>query len=157
MKKYSHLSHLRPALAPVTNAAGTTTGAVSFAPQFSETTRRIGQNNRRGALMLSMNINHPDIEQFIICKDDLTKITGANISVKITDDFMEAVKVDGLYELHFNGNEEHLIIKAKPLWDKLIHQAWKSAEPGVLFWDTITNESIPSCYGSEWKETSTNP
>lgn len=155
------LSHLRPTLTPVTNAAGTTTGAVSFAPQFSETTRRIGQNNRRGALMLSMNVNHPDIEEFITCKNDLTKVTGANISIKITDDFMAAVEMGktnplmGIFELKFN--DKSIFINATTLWNKIIHQAWKTAEPGVLFWDTIKRESIPSYYGKEWKETSTNP
>lgn len=109
--------------------------------------------------MLSMFINHPDSEQFIISKDDLTKITGANISVKITDDFMKAVENDQFIDLNFpiNRNFVYGTVRAKELWDKIIHQAWKSAEPGVLYWDTITRESIPSCYGEEWKETSTNP
>jgi ribonucleoside-diphosphate reductase alpha chain len=166
------ISHLRPALTPVTNAAGTTSGAVSFMDRFSHTTREIGQNNRRGALMLTMDINHPDIEQFITSKDDLTKITGANISVKITDEFMKAVENDEDFLLEFWIDKPPIIdgiempskgykilktIKAKALWDKLIHQAWKSAEPGVLFWDKIKSESIPSCYGKEWEETSTNP
>jgi ribonucleoside-diphosphate reductase alpha chain len=132
------MSHLRPALTPVTNAAGTSTGAVSFLERYSNTTREVGQNNRRGALMLIMNINHKDILEFITAKDDLTKITGANISVKISDEFMKTAK----------NNE---------IWKTLVHQAWKSAEPGVLFWDKIKSESIPSCYGKEWKETSTNP
>lgn len=158
------LSHLRPALTPVTNAADTSTGAVSFADRYSNTTREVGQNNRRGALMLSMDINHPDIEQFITSKDDLSKITGANISVKITDEFMKAVENDEDYELYFetkweNGNWKsyYKAVKAKVLWNKLIHQATKTAEPGILYWSTIRKESIPSCYGEEWEETSTNP
>lgn len=163
------ISHLRPELTPVTNAAGTSTGAISFMDRFSHTAREVGQNNRRGALMLSMNINHPDIQKFIISKDDLTKITGANISVKITDEFMRAVEKDEEYWLTFVKEKKKIEnrylplystqvkVKAKELWDKLIHQAWKTAEPGVLFWDTISKESIPSCYGEEWKETSTNP
>jgi ribonucleoside-diphosphate reductase alpha chain len=158
------LSHLRPALTPVTNAAGTSTGSISFAERYSNTTREVGQNNRRGALMLTLDINHPDIERFITSKDDLTKITGANISVKIDDRFMKAVETNSIYYLTFihgnpKGDHYHteIEIKAKELWNKLIHQAWKSAEPGVLFWDKIKSESIPSCYGKEWEETSTNP
>jgi ribonucleoside-diphosphate reductase alpha chain len=167
------ISHLRPFLAPVTNAAGTSSGIVPFMERYSNTTREVAQDNRRGALMLTLDINHPQIYDFIEAKTDLTKITGANISVKITDEFMKAVENDEDYILYFdrNGNfkerdinhklelykDTYFKIKAKPLWNKLIHQAWKTAEPGVLFRDKIKSESIPSCYGEEWEETSTNP
>jgi ribonucleoside-diphosphate reductase alpha chain len=161
------ISHLRPKNTSVTNSAGTSTGAVSFMERYSNTTREVAQNGRRGALMLSMDINHPDIEDFVIAKDDLAKITGANISVKITDEFMSAVENNIEYDLHFipsnfstlraSSKINIIKVKAKELWNKLIHQAWKTAEPGVLFWDKIKSESIPSCYGKEWKETSTNP
>jgi ribonucleoside-diphosphate reductase alpha chain len=149
------LSHLRPAKATVSNAAGTSTGAVSFMPRYSHSTREVAQDGRRGALMLSIDINHPDSESFITSKDDLSKITGANISVKITDEFMKDVEegISVIYK-HKWGN---YLSNPKKLWNKLIHQAWKSAEPGLLYWDTITRESIPSCYGEEWEETSTNP
>lgn len=138
------ISHLRPANSKVTNAAGTSTGAVSFMHRFSNTTREVAQNGRRGALMLTMNINHPDIVDFITAKDDLTKITGANISVKITNEFMQRVSPYSSIRMY-----DHI-------WNKLIHQAWKSAEPGVLFWDTIVNESPADCYEG-FKSTSTNP
>ena len=150
------ISHLRPADSKVTNAAGTSTGAVSFMYRFSNTTREVAQNGRRGALMLSMDINHPDAEKFIIAKDDLTKVTGANISIKVDNEFLKAVENDDLYTQPLNNG----LVNETPatyLWDKIIHQAWKSAEPGVLFWDTIVRESIPALYGKEWEETSTNP
>jgi ribonucleoside-diphosphate reductase alpha chain len=140
------ISHLRPANSNVSNAANTSTGAVSFMERFSNSTREVAQGGRRGALMLSMDINHPDSEAFIKAKNDLSKITGANISVKIDDTFMSIV-----------GDKRGEFIAINDTWDKLIHQAWKSAEPGVLFWDKIKSESIPSCYGKEWEETSTNP
>jgi ribonucleoside-diphosphate reductase alpha chain len=158
------LSHIRPNNASVTNSAGTSTGAISFMHRFSHTAREVGQDGRRGALMLSININHPDIEEFITSKSDLTKITGANISVKVDDKFMKAVENDENYILYFRKEEcfssnpsKAISIKAKTLWNKLIHQATKTAEPGILYWDTIERESIPSCYREEWKETSTNP
>lgn len=165
------LSHLRPANTNVSNAASTSSGAVSFMPRYSSTTREVAQDGRRGALMLTLDIHHPDIEEFITSKDDLSKITGANISVKIDDAFMKAVENDEYYNLHFshkpsskkgilslvNARNEVIVIKAKKLWDKLIHQATKSAEPGILFWDKIKSESISSCYGKDWEETSTNP
>jgi ribonucleoside-diphosphate reductase alpha chain len=173
------ISHLRPDKILTTNAAGYGTGPVSFMERYSHTARETAQSGRRGAQMITIDINHPDSEQFIVCKDDLTKITGANISVKITDEFMKAVENDEDYILRFPTNEyidpnsdftickynqnikmnfgSIVRIRAKELWNKLIHQAHKSAEPGILYWDTITRESIPSCYGEEWKETSTNP
>jgi ribonucleoside-diphosphate reductase alpha chain len=137
------ISHLRPTNSKVTNAAGASTGASSFMHRFSNTTREVAQNGRRGALMLTMDINHPDIEDFITAKDDLTKVTGANISVKVNDMFMKSLS-------YFESKEN------KKIWDKLVHQAWKSAEPGVLFWDTVVNESPADCYEG-FKSISTNP
>lgn len=136
------LSHLRPSGSHVDNAAGTSTGAVSFMQRYSNTTREVAQGGRRGALMLTMSVNHPDIEAFIESKSDTTKLTGCNISVKVTDDFMERVK---------EGDE-----KANKVWDKLIHQAWSTAEPGVLFWDTITRNSPADNYQG-FESISTNP
>lgn len=143
------ISHLRPANSKVTNAAGTSTGASSFMHRYSNTTREVAQNGRRGALMLTCNINHPDSTDFIKSKSDKTKITGANISVKVDDKFMEII------DNGFCG----AFPKRNPfdLWKELTHQAWDNAEPGVLFWDTIKRESIPSCYGTDWQEVSTNP
>jgi len=134
------LSTLRSKGSRVNNAAVSSTGSVSFAERFSNTTREVAQEGRRGALMISMSINHPDIKHFITCKDDLTKITGANISVRIFDDFM--INLD---------NPEN-----REIWDKLIHQAWKNGEPGVLFWDKIIKESPADCYEG-FKTISTNP
>ncbi len=139
------ISTLRPKGTSVTNSAGTSTGAVSFLPRYSNTTREVAQESRRGALMVSMDINHPDVEDFIESKDDLTKITGANISVKVSDEFMQSIFPENLTE-----------IQESYLWKKLVHQAWKSAEPGVLFWDKITSESPADCYEG-FKTISTNP
>jgi ribonucleoside-diphosphate reductase alpha chain len=136
------LSHLRPNKSPVTNAAGTSTGPVSYMNRFSNSTREVAQDGRRGALMLTLNCNHGDIEDFIDSKIDTTKITGANISVKITDHFMKSL------DYYESAN--------KPIWDKLINRAWRSAEPGVLFWDTVIKESPADCYEG-YKSTSTNP
>ena len=137
------LSHLRPKTSSVSNSAGSSTGAVSFMPRYSNTTREVAQDGRRGALMLSMDINHLDIEDFITSKSDLSKITGANISVKIDDEFMKAVENNKDYGLKFHGEGAKnsgrdswgyfKSVKTKPLWNKLIHQAWKSAEPRI--WD----------------------
>jgi ribonucleoside-diphosphate reductase alpha chain len=158
------LSHIRPKNSRVTNSAGTSTGIVPFMERYSNSTREVAQDSRRGATMLTIDINHPDIVDFITAKDDLTKITGANISVKVDDRFMNAVLNNSVYYLTFihgnpKGDHHHteIEINAKALWDKLIHQATTKAEPGLLYWDTITRESIPACYGEEWKETSTNP
>jgi len=148
------ISHLRASNTKVTNSAGTSTGPVSFMPRYSNTTREVAQDGRRGALMLSMHVNHSDIEQFIMSKDDLTKITGANISVKVDDQFME--NIQEYFDKEPKAVSKKCILDSK-LWNKLVHQAWKSAEPGILFWDTITKESIPACYGDDWKEVSTNP
>lgn len=134
------LSTLRPKSSKVNNAAASSTGSVSFAERFSNTTREVAQEGRRGALMLSMDIEHPDSEEFISCKDDLTKITGANISVRISDSFMNS--------LDSSRNSQ--------IWSKLIHQAWKNGEPGVLFWDKIIKESPADCYEG-FKTISTNP
>ena len=136
------LSHLRPKGSLVSNSANTSTGAAAFMHRYSNTTREVGQDGRRGALMLTMNVDHPDILDFVTAKDDLTKVTGANISVKVTDVFMEGVKADNKI--------------AKNIWNTIIHQAWKSAEPGVLFWDTIIKNSPADIY-PEFKSISTNP
>lgn len=138
------LSHLRPKGSIITNAAGTSTGIVPFMNRYSNSTREVAQDGRRGALMLTLDVTHPDIESFIMAKDDLTKITGANISVKVTDEFMNKVTP-------FSSNTETFI------WNKLIHQAWKNAEPGILFWGKTLSEDIPSCYGEDWKPVSCNP
>ena len=136
------LSHLRPAGAFVDNAAATSTGAVSFMHRYSNSTREVAQGGRRGALMLTMNVTHPDIEAFIESKKDTTKLTGCNISVKVTDDFMRSVK---------SGAEG-----ATRVWGKLVHQAWATAEPGVLFWDTVTKNSPADKYPG-FESVSTNP
>lgn len=140
------LSHLRPKGASTTNSAKTSSGIVPFMERYSNSTREVAQDGRRGALMLSIDINHSQAEDFITAKDDLTKVTGANISVKIDDEFMELMDPT-------LGKGTH----RDKVWSKLIHQAWKSAEPGVLFRDKIKSESIPSCYGTDWQEVSTNP
>lgn len=156
------LSHLRPAMAPVSNAAMSSSGVSSFMERYSNSTREVSQNSRRGALMLSLSINHPDADKFIDAKMEEGKVTGANISVKIDDKFMEAVLEDEVYIQNFpiysptpSMTKE---IKAKELWGKIIHNAWKSAEPGILFWDTIVRESVPDCYSEfGFKTVSTNP
>jgi ribonucleoside-diphosphate reductase alpha chain len=156
------LSHIRPASSPVLNSALTSTGIVPFMERYSNSTREVAQDGRRGALMLSVSIKHPDAEKFIDAKLEQNKITGANISVRIDDKFMNAVKENKKYTQNFpidSDNPTHTHeIEAKKLWDKIVHNAWKSAEPGVLFWDTIINESIPDCYADKgYKTTSTNP
>ncbi len=156
------LSHIRPKGSPVKNSALTSTGVVPFMTRFSNSTREVAQDGRRGALMLSISIKHPDSEDFIDAKMESGKITGANVSVKIDDEFMNAVKNSGTYQQMFpiNSDVPKLTkdIDAKVLFDKIIHNAWKSAEPGVLFWDTIINESVPDCYADlGYKTTSTNP
>lgn len=156
------ISHLRPKNSLVSNSARSSTGAVSFMPRFSNSTREVAQDGRRGALMLSIMINHPDVVEFITSKDDLTKITGANISIKITDEFMYCVENNLPYSLIFPTEpiaDEALVevvVDAKTLWQKIIHQAWKSAEPGVLFWDAIIRESPADSY-DQFKSKSTNP
>ena len=156
------LSHLRPKGSPVNNSALTSTGLVPFMERYSNSTREVAQDGRRGALMLSVSIKHPDSEAFIEAKMTEGKITGANVSVKIDDDFMQCAIEDKDYIQQFpiDSNEPQISspIKARKLWEKIVHNAWKSAEPGVLFWDTIKRESIPDCYADLGFETvSTNP
>lgn len=156
------LSHIRPKGSPVKNSALTSTGLVPFMERYSNSTREVAQDGRRGALMLSVSINHPDAADFIDAKMEQGKVTGANVSVRIDDAFMKAVKDDALYVQKFpvfSANPAYTKeIKAKELWNKIIHNAWKSAEPGILFWDTIINESLPDCYADlGYKTLSTNP
>ncbi len=156
------LSHIRPKGSPVLNSALTSTGVVPFMERYSNSTREVAQDGRRGALMLSISIRHPDAESFIDAKLETGKVTGANVSVKITNDFMQAV-VDGKsfrQQYPINSEDPKYVkdIDAGKLWNKIVHNAWKSAEPGVLFWDTIRNESVPDCYADLGYETvSTNP
>ena len=145
------VSHLRAKGESVTNSAKSSTGIETWEDFYSFVTRKIAQDGRRGALMMSCNINSPNAEEFITSKCDLTKITGANISVKVDDEFMQIVEDEQYLDL------KQSLTNSFYLWDKLVHQAWKSAEPGILFWDKIKSESIPSCYGKEWEEKSTNP
>ncbi len=156
------LSHIRPKGSPVKNSALTSTGLVPFMERYSNSTREVAQDGRRGALMLSVSINHPDAEDFIDAKMEQGKVTGANVSVRIDDGFMQAVKNQGAYTQKYpifskdplNQKE----INAEKLWKKIVHNAWKSAEPGILFWDTIINESVPDCYADlGYKTVSTNP
>jgi len=154
------LSELRPKDALVSNAAGSTTGAVSFMNRFSNTTREVAQNGRRGALMLTMDVKHPDIEDFITIKQDLTKITGANISIRLSDEFMQAVVNDTKFTLQWpiesKDPEYTKEIDAKDLWDKIITCAHNTAEPGLIFWDRQHHYSTSSVY-PEFKNSSTNP
>ncbi len=156
------LSHIRPKHSLVKNSALTSTGIVPFMERYSNSTREVAQEGRRGALMLSISIKHPDTEHFIDAKLEAGKVTGANISVKITDDFMKAVLEDGEFVQQFPIESQHpkitRKIKAKTLWNNIIHNAWKSAEPGILFWDTILRESVPDSYADlGFKTLSTNP
>lgn len=156
------LSHIRPKGSPVKNSALTATGVVPFMERYSNSTREVAQDGRRGALMLSISIDHPDSEAFIDAKLDGTKVTGANVSVRITDAFMQAVVKGEKYTQTFPvGSKEPVVTKdidARALWDKIIHNAWASAEPGILFWDTIIRESVPDSYKELGFETvSTNP
>ena len=156
------LSHIRPKGSPVKNSALTSTGLVPFMERYSNSTREVAQDGRRGALMLSVSINHPDASDFIDAKMEQGKVTGANVSVRIDDAFMKAVKSDFVYTQKYPIFSDNPLytkeIKAKELWDKIIHNAWKSAEPGILFWDTIINESLPDCYADlGYKTLSTNP
>jgi ribonucleoside-diphosphate reductase alpha chain len=156
------LSHIRPKSSPVKNSALTSTGLVPFMERFSNSTREVAQDGRRGALMLSVSINHPDAEDFIDAKLEQGKITGANVSVRIDNSFMQAVKNNQNYTQKypiFSQNPKFTKdINAKELWKKIVHNAWKSAEPGILFWDTIIKESLPDCYADlGYKTLSTNP
>ncbi len=156
------LSQLRPKGSPVNNSALTSTGLVPFMERYSNSTREVAQDGRRGALMLSVSIKHPDSEAFIDAKMTEGKVTGANVSVRIDDGFMEAAVNDTPYTQQFPIDTDSPIMKkdisAKNLWDKIVHNAWKSAEPGILFWDTIIRESIPDCYADlGFRTISTNP
>ena len=156
------LSHIRPTGSPVLNSALTSTGIVPFMERYSNSTREVAQDGRRGALMLSLLIKHPDAERFIDAKVDTGKVTGANVSIKVDDGFMRAALAGESYRQQFPINSDAPIytqdIDAKKLWAKIIHNAWKSAEPGVLFWDTIIRESVPDCYADEgFRTVSTNP
>ncbi len=156
------LSHIRPKGTPVNNSALTSTGLVPFMERYSNSTREVAQDGRRGALMLSVSIKHPDSEAFIDAKMTEGKVTGANVSVKIDDEFMRAATEDKEYVQQFPIDSASPLVKksvkAKQLWGKIVHNAWKSAEPGVLFWDTIIRESIPDCYADlGFRTESTNP
>lgn len=157
------LSHIRPKGSPVKNSALTSTGLVPFMERYSNSTREVAQDGRRGALMLSVSISHPDSEAFIDAKMTEGKVTGANVSVRITDAFMQAAEKGEKYVQRYpiDGEGEPLVtreIDASALWRKIVHNAWKSAEPGVLFWDTITRESVADCYADlGFKTISTNP
>lgn len=156
------LSHIRPSGTPVKNSALTSTGLVPFMERYSNSTREVAQGGRRGALMLTVSINHPDSEAFIDAKMEQGKITGANVSVRISDAFMNAALNGEKFNQTFPIESDNPIITkeidAAQLWAKIIHNAWKSAEPGVLFWDTITRESVPDCYADlGFKTISTNP
>lgn len=156
------LSQLRPKGSPVNNSALTSTGVVPFMERYSNSTREVAQDGRRGALMLSISIKHPDSEAFIDAKMQEGKITGANVSVKLDDEFMHDA-VEGLeytqqFPIDSNNPQIERKVDAKRLWEKIVHNAWKSAEPGVLFWDTIIRESIPDCYADlGFRTVSTNP
>jgi len=177
------MSHLRPKEAYVSNSAGTSSGVVSFCARHSNSSREVAQDGRRGALMLSLSVVHPDVAEFIGMKIDTTKVTGANVSVRLTDKFMHAVEGDGYYLQHFpcdfdinklGIDMDGLVpdkmktlmyddktvyvkkVKARKIWNLLIHANWLSAEPGALFWDTIIRESLPDCY-PKYKTVSTNP
>lgn len=156
------LSHIRPKGSPVKNSALTSTGIVPFMERYSNSTREVAQDGRRGALMLSVSIKHPDSEKFIDAKLEQGKVTGANVSVKIHDDFMKAVESGNPYMQQYPIDaSEPMYSKetnAGSLWDKIVHNAWKSAEPGILFWDTIIKESVPDCYADlGYRTVSTNP
>ena len=156
------LSHIRPKGSPVKNSALTSTGLVPFMERYSNSTREVAQDGRRGALMLTLSIKHPDAENFIDAKVETGKVTGANVSIKIDDEFMQAVKENKKYHQQFPIDAAKPLyekeIDARALWNKIIHNAWKSAEPGVLFWDTVIRESVPDCYADlGFRTVSTNP
>lgn len=156
------LSHIRPKGSPVLNSALSSTGIAPFMERYSNSTREVAQDGRRGALMLSISIKHPDAEGFIDAKMEKGKVTGANVSVRIDDEFMQAVTDNRSYTQKYpiNSDKPTYIkqIDARNLWNKIIHNAWKSAEPGVLFWDTIIRESVADCYSDlGFRTVSTNP
>ncbi len=156
------LSHIRPKGSPVKNSALTSTGLVPFMERYSNSTREVAQDGRRGALMMSVSIKHPDSEAFIDAKMTEGKVTGANVSVKLDDEFMQAAIENRPYTQQFPIDADNPLVKkeidASALWKKIVHNAWKSAEPGVLFWDTILRESVPDCYADlGFRTVSTNP
>src|SRR6056297_3174234 len=156
------LSHIRPSGSPVLNSALTSTGVVPFMERFSNSTREVAQDGRRGALMLTISIKHPDAESFIDAKLETGKVTGANVSVKIDNEFMDAVINNKPYQQQFPIDSDNpsykQTIDARELWQKIVHNAWKSAEPGILFWDTVINESVADSYANKGFQTvSTNP
>ncbi|MEK6829588.1 MAG: adenosylcobalamin-dependent ribonucleoside-diphosphate reductase [Nanoarchaeota archaeon] len=156
------LSFVRPNNSPVMNSALTSTGVVPFMERYSNSTREVAQGGRRGALMESISIDHPDSEAFIDAKTQAGKVTGANVSVKISDGFMEAALIGDEYQLQYPVGSKNptftKMVDAKKIWDKIIHNAWASAEPGILFWDTLIKESIPDCYADlGFRTVSTNP
>ena len=156
------LSHIRPKGSPVKNSALTSTGLVPFMERYSNSTREVAQDGRRGALMLSVSIKHPDSEAFIDAKMTEGKVTGANVSVKLDDAFMQAAVDEKPYVQQYPIDSAQPTftkeIDASTLWKKIVHNAWKSAEPGVLFWDTIIRESVPDCYADlGYRTVSTNP
>lgn len=156
------LSHIRPKGSPVKNSALTSTGLVPFMERYSNSTREVAQDGRRGALMLSVSIKHPDSEAFIDAKMTEGKVTGANVSVKLDDTFMQAAVNGTPYKQQYPVDSDQPVftkeIDASALWKKIVHNAWKSAEPGVLFWDTIIRESVPDCYADlGYRTVSTNP
>jgi ribonucleoside-diphosphate reductase alpha chain len=156
------LSHIRPSGSPVLNSALTSTGVVPFMERYSNSTREVAQDGRRGALMLSIGIKHPDSEKFIDAKMESGKVTGANVSVRIDNEFMRAVVDDKPYQQQYpidaKEPEYKHTVEARKLWKKIVHNAWKSAEPGILFWDTVLNESVPDSYADlGYRTVSTNP
>lgn len=156
------LSHIRPKGSPVKNSALTSTGLVPFMERYSNSTREVAQDGRRGALMLSVSIKHPDSESFIDAKMTEGKVTGANVSVKLDDEFMQAAVEGKPYTQQYPIDSPNPMVSeeidASALWKKIVHNAWKSAEPGVLFWDTIIRESVPDCYADlGFRTVSTNP
>ncbi|MCK4880968.1 MAG: ribonucleoside-diphosphate reductase, adenosylcobalamin-dependent, partial [Bacteroidales bacterium] len=156
------LSHIRPSGSPVLNSALSSTGVVPFMERYSNSTREVAQDGRRGALMLSISVKHPDAEHFIDAKMESGKVTGANVSVKINDEFMKAVIEGTTYTQQYPiDSDEPTHIKkidAGTLWQKIVHNAWKSAEPGILFWDTVIRESVADSYSDQgFKTVSTNP
>jgi ribonucleoside-diphosphate reductase alpha chain len=155
------LSHIRPKGSPVKNSALTSTGIVPFMERYSNSTREVAQDGRRGALMLSVSVKHPDSESFIDAKLEQGKVTGANVSVKIKDDFMQAVEAGTTYQQQYPVTGKAVYAKETDptkIWEKIVKNAWKSAEPGILFWDTIINESVPDCYADlGYRTVSTNP
>jgi len=156
------LSHLRPTGTPVMNSALTSTGILPFMDRYSNSTREVAQDGRRGALMLTLSVQHPDSPVFVDAKLDSAKVTGANISLRIDDEFMKAAISNSPYRLQFPVGAQNPVmertINAADLWEKIVHNAWKSAEPGLLFWDTVLRESVPDCYADlGFRTVSTNP